>query len=742
MNNQSDPLALASETPDVAALIEEFEIALQNGPCDPTAIQRAEDTRYNRWSGKSNPPDGCKWQRNQPQGKIARPYDGAPDTDVNLTDEICAAEVDIDITALYQARIGADTTHVTALTAAQVAELAAVGRWIQKVTKKDCKRGAELLAQMKAELGWAVLNPGWCERYGLVTRRISLNDLIEEAAQAEDGSLMKQLPMLILDPEQEEKAVEIALALFPHLKKAKARQIVRELRGPDQATEFVDKELEERRPYLRVLIPGYNFFVSGGTDDLQKIRGALIIERFYEADLRSTAASNGWNEDFVEAVVQTAGQFSVFGERMRDQSITTDARDRAIEIWTVKVRQVDPDTGAAGIYCTTLSPHLNPGQGAAGNGPTAGGGRDASRWYAKHYLLDYAHGQYPFCQAEREVTGPALDDSRGIPEMVRSDQKVIKLHQDALGVRAQLEVNPPRLKLGSGWTKIKDEWGPGAEITAQPGADMKYVGVDRGNPQVAIEYKREIEQGTRRRFALPNNGDNGDHPALWQMRQMRNARRWLACWEEAFWQLAVLCYQELSAEELAEIIGRWPQLTVKDLLRHQITLTFDARSLDQDWTKTVLDFVGQLLMWDNGGLMDRGPILQLGLSYIDPTIVTGIMRNPAGASAALYRQVEQDIASIMDFNPPPLREMDPSAGMQLQMAFAVIGKNPKYQMLLKNMPMIQENFKTYVNNLEHSQQETQISPVQGRLGVSAQPQKPVEQGAPTPGGVAMIGNGY
>ena len=49
--------------------------------------------------------------------------------------------------------------------------------------------------------------------------------------------------------------------------------------------------------------------------------------------------------------------------------------------------------------------------------------------------------------------GPSLDDSRGVAEMVRSDQTIIKKLTDAYLVRAQLEVDPPRAKIG-GWNSI------------------------------------------------------------------------------------------------------------------------------------------------------------------------------------------------------------------------------------------------------------------------------------------------
>lgn len=735
-----DPLAHASEVPDVAALIEEFTQAQEHGMCTPGNIGAAEDVRFNRWKGKSSPPDGARWTKNAENGTVVRPYDGRPDTDVNLADEIVATEVDISLMASAMAHMGADTTHVTALTAAQAAELTAVARWAQKATRRERRRGEELLAQMTATLGWAVLNPGWCEKWGLVERELDLESFIGQTAQVFGAEAAQQLYVAILDESLEAQACQAVKQLFAHIPKERAKQIVRDLREEGAAT-FLDRQLMAKRPSLRVLIPGYNFFVSGGIEDLQAVRGALIVERFYQADLENIAASNGWNEEFVEAVIATAGTYSTYGHGLKIETSVQDAQDYGIEIWTTMVRQFDPETGAAGIYCTTFSPHLSPG--ASGTGPASGEGSAEERmYYAKHYLLDYAHGMYPFCQAEREVIGPSLDDSRGVPEMVQSDQKVIKNHQDALSIRAQLEVNPPRIKIGTGWSKMKDEWGPGAEMTANPGADMKYVGVDRGNPQVGEMVIQRIEKGTRRRFALPNNGEDGGHPSLWQMRQMRNSRRWLSCWEEAYWQLVVLCYQELDPYEIAKIIGRWPQLTVEVLLQHFVTLKFDPRGMDADWRKNTLDTMIQLLTIDKGGLVDTGKLIKIIGSYTDPTLMDEVIQNPAGAAAAIYRQVEQEVMSLMDGNPPQLSEGDATAEMQLKMAFQIVGQNQRYQYILQQSPVVQEHFKTWVQNKQHNVQETQLSPQQGRLGVAAMPQRPVQRGrAAAPAGQLGAGGG-
>lgn len=723
----SDPLALASEQPDINALIEECTFAIQQGPARRDYIAAAENVQLNRRAGKSSPPDGKRWQRNAPDKKIVKPYDGCPDSDVNLADELVLTETDIYVTAAEQAQPSTRTTHITKLNAKQAAELKAVALWCAMVCEDTMRDDLELAAALTAKLGWCVLNPGWRERWELVERELDLESFINRIVQTFGPEQAQQLYTSILDPTLEDGAVTAIGNLFSYVPRAKLKTIVRELRETRQ-TMFLDKELAEKGPTLRTLIQGYNYFVSGGAGRLKDCRLHLVIERFSQAQFMALAAERGYSDAYTEACLATAGQFSSEGEALRDkhQDSELEARDRSIEQWTTCVFQFDDSIMAGGWYYTTFSPHVKPGS-APASGARADAASDA--FYGEHFLLKYACGA-PFIEVRRMVEGPALDDSRGIPEMVRSDQAIEKMLQDALIARAHLETDPPRAFIGLGWSKIEGWNTPGAktENSVGLGADIKELGPARGNPQVCETAIERIDAGTRRRFAFPNQTD-GSHPSAWQLRQARLVKRFLGALADARMQQVILCYQELSTEELAEIIGHWPELTLSDVLKHRLTLKYDVRGLDTDWTKAVLDFVIQLLGIDKGGQMDTGLIIQLALSFIDSTIVGEVVRDPAGASAALYRKVEGDVNTIMLGNPPPMVEMDASAGMQLKMAMQIIGQNEDYQRLLQSDEKKREALKTYVQNLQHSQQETEISPTQGRLGVAAMPQRPVQRGA-------------
>ena len=159
----SDPLALASATPDVSALIEEFTTAINHGPGALGQLANGEAVLYQWRAGKSNPPDGRLHQRNQPQGKTVQPYDHLPDTDCNLAEELTQFEIDVCLFAFAKAQVGAKSTHLTAFTAGQVAEAKAMLRWIRDCTAADMEDGAELLAYVMKVGGWSCLCSSWRE---------------------------------------------------------------------------------------------------------------------------------------------------------------------------------------------------------------------------------------------------------------------------------------------------------------------------------------------------------------------------------------------------------------------------------------------------------------------------------------------------------------------------------------------------------------------------------------------------
>ena len=749
-----DPMAVAKATPDIAALQTEFALAMEWGPSQQELYGLAMATRLNRWEGQTT--DGLKWQKFQPRGTVVRPYDGRPDTRQPFTDNIINALVDIDMVALHGAQMKPSPTHANKLTADESAEIRAVGRWMTEgPLLRDMVDGAEYLSQMKNTMGWCVLHPCWQTRHGLTRKTMTmeqLEQLAATAAQRDPGGLLARLPEIIRNegapggeatdtngeqatgdetsttaaemPQQDnadtdwtgKSAEELLRLAYPYLKAKTAARIARELRE-DGETEFLYREVIENRPRIKVLVPGIDVFLPEEVQDERDARAWFTREYYSEAQLRAMVVNEDWNADWVEAACQTAGEVSFGDENVSEQM--RDKNARRIEVITSYVTQGDED-GVSGIYCTVYSAFVNDKYGA-------------------YFMMDYAHGQYPFVLARTEIIGPRPDSSRGVPAVMRTQQWELKRQRDNTHILSELQTNPPRVRIGLGWSKAQEQFAPGSDITnAIQGSDLKYLAPPGSNGQLALALCELIRAEGEDHFGLPRNKTES-HPARWQARQARTTKRWLLTWNIAYWQLLVLVYDTYTREELTDIIGRPPQLTTEKLLQQQVNLVFDARSMDPEWVEMLLDAIAKIRGWNTGGTMDDNKLVNFALSYMDPTLGDTITSDQAGAANAVYKDVEHQLMSVMQGNPPQLAENDPTAGMKLKFAQQIIGQNPEYQMtvfpkLANNAPnphfneQKAKNLKTLMDNWQHNVQETQTSKMQGRLGVQAVNNAPVQRG--------------
>ena len=86
-------------------------------------------------------------------------------------------------------------------------------------------------------------------------------------------------------------------------------------------------------------------------------------------------------------------------------------------------RLLDEDN-APGIYCTVFYPRITDS-------------------YAKHQLMDYAHGKYPFVVSTYERTSKRLYSTRSIPQIAEPDQQALKVEVDSAIDAQSLTTLPP-----------------------------------------------------------------------------------------------------------------------------------------------------------------------------------------------------------------------------------------------------------------------------------------------------------
>lgn len=674
------------------SLQEEYALAWAQDTNADKRIAAAEDIRYNRWAGQSS--DGLKHQELMPEGKRALPYDRAPDTRVPFTDGTIQTLVDVDYTSFWNSRVKAAPAAATRLTAMQAGELRTLISWmIHGPLRAGLIDQVEFASQVKNTIGWVVLHPIWRKRTQLRMQRLTL-EMIAAAATA--APMVAQLPTLIADPTTEEEAATVLVQFFPNLKVERARQAIKDLREKGEA-DFPVPEQESNVPELEVLVPWQDVVLPAEAASRPENARMIFRRVFLTAEqARERAREEEWDGTFLSELLKTEGTSSGYGTSPEQQD---DVNSKLIEVVYAYSTRLDADD-VPGKYCTVFSPNVKTGG-------------DNTPLYGADWLVDYAHGQYPFVMATTEVIGRRPSDARGVPEVLGTGQREMKQQRDGTYVYSQLSITPPLQKRGTQASKLPPELGPLGIINNVAG-EWSWFPPPPGKPEIAFKLIEDIRREGEDYYGIPR----ADTPSMrWQPRQQRQAMRWLGKWAEALWQLAVLAYQHLSPEELYAVLGRAPVLNADTVAKHRLLLWFDTRAMDPAWVESLLQAISQMILpADAAGVIDRAKLIQFAMAYLEPTLAEEVTSDQEGAKQAIFKGVRDEIAAIMLGNEGMYVENDPTAKSKLMFAQQIVQANPDYQQVLQTDPRKRELLEKWTKNLTMSVMQEQNKTI-GRLGI-------------------------
>ena len=271
----------------------------------------------------------------------------------------------------------------------------------------------------------------------------------------------------------------------------KAANMLKELRK-DGETSVPVVGAERSFPVLRAFNLDENLFIPSFSLDLENVPGIYRVEYFTAEQLRAMVNTDGWDSDWVEKAIKTVrGKLitispSEYLQPISRSFVYTQQRftDRIGVVYAYQ--RLSDEDGVPGIYCTVFHPHLPPSSKHEG--------------VAKHGLLGYAHGQYPFVLYRREHLSRKLHDSRGIPEPGKPWQDQIKSHKDSRIDAASLGVLPP---LCHPQGRPPGRWGPGALISERRAGEYHYA--DRIIPDLNtdnLESASSMVAGTAKSMGL------------------------------------------------------------------------------------------------------------------------------------------------------------------------------------------------------------------------------------------------
>jgi hypothetical protein len=615
-----------------------------------------------------------------------------------LADQIINDSVDVLTTGFSRATLKIGGTEIGDVETAAVANN--MMRW-QRDTKlyHTLNREAELLAQYGQQYGWSVLFVGWEQKSAVKARTLTMQEIEQLAAQSE-GEL-NALPEMIADPEQEEQVAEILQMQSPGMSMKRAREAVGELREFGE-TQVPQAYLATNQPVVAALKPWEEVSLPPETTDLQSAR--VIFRRVFlnEVELRAKIVDEGWNEDWVDSAVKTAGkstEFHDFSQTISDMTADhIDRQDNLIEVVYAYTRQLD-DNGIPGIYYTVFS-------------PMAQSDDEGNDTFAKHELLDYAHCRYPFVEYRRERLKRRITESRGVPEICSTWQDEIKTQRDAVYDSTSFETLPPIMvnkRLG-----LANKIGPAVQLPVMKAGDYEFMRPPARQPSTAFNLIEAVERQADEYFGRAN---PAIAPAQTQLKQQRMVNNWLTVWTEAYQQMFQLSLQYLSPEEISRITGT-DIVPPSDMYQFDFVLKFDVRELDTDFVNSKLSNIAQYVVpQDVSGVLDRNKLISMITRAISPDIAEELVIDQAPASQKMYEEVKSQVGQMMLGNEPSYTEKDPAAQAKLQYLQEIMSRNPKAQAALEGDELFGQLIENYTKNLQMSVMQQQNAQI-GRIGVN------------------------
>ena len=679
MQSAADPeLLFVSKEPDIGYLQETYRRTQSELGEWIDRRQRDYDTRNCLWSGKSD--DFKKHTDLSATGEVF-PFDGASDQEVRLVDETINCMVSMSLNAIRRAQIVATPVESDDIERANV--ISSFIRWLVNSRMDEFYDQVELGLNHFYEKGMMVHYVYWESQDLKQQQSIKL----DEIAQA-----MPQMAQVIQDGSMDE---ELSTALKNQFKvsKAKAKGMLRELRKDGETTIPVTRRVINQ-PRVKALAPDEDVFWPSYCIDPQEAPYVFHVINMTPEQLRSKINTEGWDEEFVDSAIELSqrgeSDTPINNLRLQEEVIRDD--DDTIRIVYCYQRLLDEDD-VPGIYCTILHDRV-------------------PELYAKHQLLDYSHGKYPFVVSTFEKTSKRLYHSRSVAEIGEGPQNVLKIEEDASIDRQSLATMPPLMvPLGRSPTR----WGPGVRVPYRTPGEYRFADTPRydgGSMEVRRYTKEQLDRYIGRNAP-------GVDPVEGQMKQQRNIDKVFQHLKYVIDQVWTLYQQYGPDEEYFRVTGmRDMQKFAKGRAgeRFDFYMQFDAATQDPQQMLERVKTVGELGgMLDKNGTLDTEKLLQLAIGQVLPGASEKVLLPKETASQKAMEEERQLIAELVAGVPPNVREQD-AHEMKLQV-FTQWLQQPDIQQKAQQDQALQERIQTYMQQRQMQIQQKQNAQI-GRLGTA------------------------
>lgn len=633
--NQEEALTYVSKEPDVKVLRKAYETTRHELESFMQQCRENYDDRRNYWPGKTR--DLRK------HGPAAFPWEGASDLEAHVIDERINSYVAMMMVALSRANIRA--YPVEANDAARARVVSSFLKWMVHSYIPRFYKEMELAANMLLERGILVSYVGWQREDRSYLQSISLDQIAQV-----DPTLAQK----VIDGSADEELIAMVRQVYPSVSEKRAKKALKELRKKGVAEIPVSRRQVDA-PLIETLTPDGDFLFPAYVTDPQRAPYCFWRTYYTPQELRNKVSTEGWNEDWVEHVIQHYRGVDVsFTDRTEGQrrSIALNESEYEandlVEVIYGYQRLIDEEDGAEGIYCTIFHKNFS--------------GNDAVDGFAKFELLN-GFEDYPVVVTKLFEDSKRLYDVQAFPELLRGHQMQVKIERDSRVDRNSMATLPPIMHpVGNPPT----EWAPGAYVPYRRGGEFQF------GPQPPYNQGSIEMESTMLRAADGIVGLNAEDP-LSDVKRQFFVSKFLMHVQQVVKQ-AFKAFQRFGPDSI------WFRVTgVPDPMQFEkgnpdesfdIMVGYDVLNNDPENMESKLQQMVSLLQIDKNGRIDVDRLLDVVAGAIDPILADAVLMPAEEASQQIVKFVTDDLAKIFAGIEMPARPNGAQIAMQTIQQYA------------------------------------------------------------------------
>lgn len=689
----------ATNEPDIPRLQSELTDILEDAGRNLRRRDDYDDVRYARWAGQSD--DGRKHEEHI--GRRPIPWEGASDIHMRLADRLVNEHVHMALESFFRANMS-----VSGLETGDQKKAAywrdCLAYFLEQRMLPELRREVEILAQemFSGSPAIGILGVYWQQETIMRMKKFTVQDVVQMVtSQGGDEVAVQKIMTLLQDPDMEEDALILMRSVFSEASEKVLKKGLKEFRETGQ-TKLPSPTIHENRPRFVAHRLYEDVFVDANCTELDRARVIMRREWLSETELRDKINSEGFDEEFVEAVLEKSeGQSGVaeydyrnpiqLGVHTMGKGVEGDFND-LYEIFYAYHRVYDEDTNVPAIYCTAFSSHI-------------------PELYGKHEILEYGHNQMPFVLFTRERLSRSIFDSRGISELVATNQYEAKVQRDLRNDASQIGVIPPLL-VNARRGGLNLLVAPASQITISRPDDIGWLQPPPLS-QSSLEAENAAIMDAERYFGNP------EKPEARQLYQQCMVNRWLDSWREALSQALSLCQQYLPPEFVARITGGPVEeitMSQEDVEgRYDLSLRFSVDTLNPEFMEKKLDAVTKLTQFDVTGALDRNKLLEIIAESIDPMLAKQVIMDKQTAAQKEIDDEQLSWVRIANEIEPPTKE-GVNFQLRAQTAQQIMQSSQELQQKMAEKPLVKQLADNRMKYLQFGIQQQQNAQI-GRVGV-------------------------